>query len=438
MKMFKRLAAVALALVLCVSMAGCASDSEKTKEVDTLRYNDVSYSSDVRESGVIVENDTWQLNWDNKDKRVSFTEKATGAVWGTTPPEATVTTYDESGAIVKNNGQIESALQVYYFNPENAFEESCLSYLDAVLDGDVYAQKLENGLRVIYDFMAYEIIVPVDFTLEGDQFKVSVDPTLIADNGKRVVTAFDLAPFMCSVPNDSEDGWLFMPDGSGAISRPMTLSTMGTQGMKRVYGEDLAIQRYELDSVTQQYYMPVFGACKGDNALFAVIDSGDEQSSVGWNIGSKTNRYSSVFAHFAIRGYTRVPPPRGFNAGASYIKVFADYISPSPVSVTFYPLSGEKANVSGMAQTYQQYLLDEGMLVKSETPEKSVALKYVGGTIQPSFVLGLPTTKLFPLTTTAQAEEMTKAFAEELGNDFYVNLVGFGQSGVDKIGRAHV
>lgn len=55
-------------------------------------------------------------------------------------------------------------------------EEIILSYNDAVSDGEVYAQKIDNGLRVIYDFINYEIIVPVDYIIEDDRFLVTVIP----------------------------------------------------------------------------------------------------------------------------------------------------------------------------------------------------------------------------------------------------------------------
>ena len=431
MKLQKRLAAAALALLMGLSSAGCASGSDTEEKVDTKRYDEVSYSSDIEESGTVCENSRWQLNWDDDNKRVSFVEKATGAVWGTTPQEACTPQVDEEGDIKKNHAQVESALHVYYHNPTNVAEEIILSYNDAVSDGEVYAQKIDNGLRVIYDFINYEIIVPVDYIIEDDRFLVTVDPTQIADNGEEYVTAVSLAPFLCGLKNGSEDSWLFMPDGSGAIVRPYDRATVGESGLSRVYGDDLTIQKHEFTSVLQQTYMPVYGVKKGDNGLFAIIESGAEEASIGWNVGSSNIAYSSVYAQFSIRGYNSVTPPRGFSTPAAFIKVFDDSICTTPLSVAYYPLSGEKASVMGMAETYQAYLTAKGELKQSQTEEKSASFKYVGGTVQPDFFLGIPTSKLYPLTTTEQAATMTGELAETLGNDFLVDLVGFGASGIN-------
>ena len=99
MKLQKRLVAAALALLMGLSSAGCASGSDTEEKVDTKRYDEVSYSSDIEESGTVCENSRWQLNWDDENKRVSFVEKATGAVWGTTPQEACTPQVDEEGDI---------------------------------------------------------------------------------------------------------------------------------------------------------------------------------------------------------------------------------------------------------------------------------------------------------------------------------------------------
>ncbi len=428
MKIFKRITAVLLALLLCFSAVGCASDSDATEKVDTKRYDDVSYKSDITASGVVYENDLWQVNWDDVNKRVSFTEKATGAVWGSAPAQA-IADADAKGGIV--HPQMDSAIHVYFHDPTNVAEDMSMSHLGAVQDGEIYAIKLDNGIRVVYNYMALEFMVPVDYTLEGNHFSISVDPTEIADNGKNYVTAVSIAPFMCSAKSGAQDSWLLMPDGSGSLIRPTDLSSVAMTGQARIYGEDLTIQTYEFNSVTEQIYMPVYGAKRGDNALFAIIESGDEAASLAWSVGDVNLGYSTLYTRFDIRGYTRVTPPRGFSTPASHIKVFTHYICPTKLKISYYGLSGEKASLTGMADTYREYLLNKGLLIKSEADEKSASFKYIGGTVQPDFFVGLPTSKLFPMTTTDQAAQMTKEISEKLGNDFYVDLVGFGSSGVD-------
>lgn len=433
-KSLRRITAALLCLLVCVSMAGCGAGSEETeKAVDTLRYADVNYSTlDQKvQSGTVCQNDAWELIWDMQNKRVSFKEKATGNIWCPTPSEALEPELNALGLPKKNHAQIESALQVFYHNPTNMAEEIALSYTDAIQDGALYTMPIENGLRVIYDFYAFEIMVPVDYKLDGDHFTVSVNPAEIADNGVSYATGVALAPYMCGMKNGLADSWMFMPDGSGTIIKPTGTATVGDSGSIRVYGDDLTIQSYYFTSVTEQAYMPVFGCKKGDSGLCAIIDSGVEMASVAWNVDSVNIGYSGVYATFGFRGYSQISPPRGYSSPAQYIKVFTDYINDEKVQVSYYPLSGDKADITGMAEVYRNYLIKNGGLKVSEAPEKKMAVKYIGGVMQGDFFLGLPTTKLFPLTTTEDAATMTTELAQSLGNDFYVDLVGFGASGAD-------
>ena len=83
-----------------------------------------------------------------------------------------------------------------------------------------------------------------------------------------------------------------------------------------------------------------------------------------------------------------------------------------------------------MAEVYREYLVENGGLSEKSTTEKP-AFKFVGAVIQPDFFLGIPTTKIFPLTTIKEAAEITDELSYNLNGDFYIDLVGFGKSGLD-------
>jgi hypothetical protein len=84
-----------------------------------------------------------------------------------------------------------------------------------------------------------------------------------------------------------------------------------------------------------------------------------------------------------------------------------------------------------MAECYREYLKKNYEFKKSAQEEKSATLKYVGATVVPSFFLGVPSHKLLALTTAEQALEMTDEITAKTGNNINVQLVGFGESGID-------
>lgn len=426
-----RLTAVTLSVFLLVCACGCGGKENAVKSVNTLNYGDMSFSSEEVADGTVCENATWRLDWDSEKKRVLFTDKSSGAVWGQTPEEADTVVYDESGMLKKNHPQTESAILVHYYDPSTLDEKIAISGTDALSYGMIYTEKISNGIKVTYDFAAQEMSVPVEYTIEEDGFRITIRPDEISDNGEFYVTGISVAPFMCGLKNNSEDSWLFLPDGSGAVIKPVETDLVGNSGSIGVYGEDLLVQTYDFTTVTQQAHFPVFGVKRLERALLGIIDSGAESASVSWNVGSQNIGYSSVYPFFRIRGYSLVEAPRGFYSPLSEIQVFAKYINTVPLSVKYYSLSGENADIYGMAKTYGEYLCETKDLEVSENDDGKIALKYIGAVVQPSFILGIPSSKLYSLTTTEQAIAMTREFNDLLQTDFYVDLVGFGASGTD-------
>lgn len=422
---------VLVAIALAFGMAGCGKEAVSLKSF--LSYAEQSFDSEFNSSGVVCENDKWQLSWDNVTKRVSFTEKSTGYVWGQIPTEATEPQYNENGSKKKNHPQLESVVQVIYQDPKSFDDVTVYSYTAAVQSGGVYAQKIENGLRVTYEFIENEFSVPVDYIIGEDSFKISVDPTKISEGEEYKLHSVSLAPFLCGMKNTAEDSWLFIPDGSGAVIEPFLSDGVGSIGQKYVYGKDLSHQSYTKGNPEEQIYMPVFGAKKGDNAIFAVITSGAEAASINWNIGSANIGYSSIYPQFRIRGYSYIERPENFVTTTTLgaFKILSDGIVAKPIEIEYFALSGETADINGMAECYRDYLTKRSGLNKNAKDEKTATFKYIGAVIQPDFIVGIPTEKLFPLTTAKQALSMTDTLSEKIGNDINVQLVGFGKTGVD-------
>ncbi len=418
-------------LLLACGLTGCGG--EEAPLTTFLPYAELDVADESVPTGTVCENARWQLLWDASTKRVSFADKATGALWGQVPAEAAEPARDESGRVKKNHPQMESALYVVYQDPNSFDDVTAYSYTGAVQSGEVYTERIENGLRVTYDFYDLEIAVPVDFTIADGSFSVSVDPTKIFEGEICKAHSVALAPFLCGLKNDAENSWLFLPDGSGAVVRPLSSGGVGVVDKQDVFGREFAYQSFSRLPETAQVYLPVFGAKKGNNALFAVLSSGAESASLNWTVGSDNIGYSTIYPQFTIRGFRYIRRPENFVTTTTLgaFKIFGEGIVTKPVSVTYFSLSGENADLDGMADCYRDYLTQTGGLKAAAQDEGVAAFKYVGALMQPAFFAGIPTKKLFPLTTTAQAETMTNELADAIGADISVTLAGFGKSGVD-------
>ena len=423
-----RIFALLVALITLLGLAGCGNDKSL---VTFLNFGDQSFDSEYV-NGKVCENDRFELYWDNSLKRVSFADKQSGAVWGQIPAEAQ-NGAAENGVKKKNHPQLESALQVNYQDPKSFDEITLYSYTGAVQEGEIYTEKIDNGLKVIYEFTEFDIAVPVEYTIGEDSFAVTVDPKEIAEGEDYKVTSVALEPFLCGLKNNSENSFLFFPDGSGAIVEPVGEQAVGNVGSKEVYGGDSAYRKFGTSTTSEQIKMPIFAAKKGDSAVLGVISSGAPSASINWNIGSNDIGYSTVYPSFRIRGFKNIERPENFITTTTLgnFKVFDKGILTTPVKAEYFVLSGEKASVYGMAEKYRDYLKKNSGFEKSENKEVDASFKIIGATLQPDFILGIPTTKLFPLTTAAEAEKIANELSEKIGSNINLNLLGFGQSGVD-------
>ncbi len=428
MKQGIRFIALLMCLVFSVGCAGC-SKAEDSSTAKALKYSDVKVSSTYDSDGLVCENSNWKLMWDDEKNQVSFVEKNTGYRWSPTPDTAQTIVYDEDGMPIKNNPQLESAILVSYYDPSTLLEKEIMSSTDVF---DVYLQEIDSGIRVIYDFSDHEILIPVEYTIDEKCFRISVNLKQIVDNGENYVTTVSLAPFMCGVKNNTKDSWIFMPDGSGAVYTVNSFDVVGKFGSKAVYGDDLTNQKFNYLSKTEQFLMPVYGLKTGNKALFSIIESGAEQAELCWNIGSQNIGYSGVYSKFKVRGYSTIKTPKGFSSfmDAKEVKYFYKASSKNKISVAYYSLSGKNADLNGMAKIYRDYLIKEKGLTE-KSGETLASYKFIGAVEQPDFVLGIPTKKIYSLTTVKQAEKIVSELTELMGNDLSIDLVGFGKNGLD-------
>lgn len=144
----------------------------------------------------------------------------------------------------------------------------------------------------------------------------------------------------------------------------------------------------------------------GETAVFAVIEQGAESAVINVTSGSEALGYSSVYASFVLHGYTNniadlMPGERVKNV------IYADGMITTPLSVAFYPLSGENADYSGMRALYRGLLEKSDNLGKTEK-ESPLNLNIIGGaTVSKSF-LGVPYKSLFAATDATEAEKIIK------------------------------
>ena len=414
----KRVVALIASVLLALPLATACSSKGNTPRGSY----DSTYDLKSAKSGTVASNKRFTLLWDEQTKSVFFQDKQTSKIWGTVPYE-----YYFSGAS-NADLQLYSPITIEYIEPVNDQVKTLESY-SGVMKGRIVAKAIENGVQVTYCYDQQQIAVPVQYLLREDSVEVRI---MVADiiEGDNRIYQIHLAPFLASVANDTEGGYLFVPSGSGALMTTDTASHEQRTFRDDVYGKDPTTNNTEQPKMIEPIRLPVFGATDGENALMGIIEKGAEYAWIQAQAGYENIGYAGVGSGFRVRGAETIYVPALYGTYSQTPYYASNVIDMDYVSVGYYPLSGDKANYVGMAEAYADYLVKSGgMPEKGETPQ--LFLEFLGGALCRQNFLGFPYQSVQASTTFTQVREILQDIGDSTGASPVVKLTGFGNAGLD-------
>lgn len=256
--------------------------------------------------------------------------------------------------------------------------------------------------------------VPITYELDGENLVVSIDPKEVVynDNGYYLVGIDMLRYFGASM---QEDGYLFVPDGSGALINFNNGKVAEASYGAQVYGQDktmLYTTYYESQiDAANTVKMPVFGIKDGEKAMFAVIEGGDAYATINAEIAGKTTGYNNAYAGFTYLQYGSTSLDDMVGANSYYMYSQPEFEGNYSIRYSF--LTEEEADYSGMAECYREYLVEHGVLEKKDDAEEvPFYAEYIGAIDKSKTILGVKYSSVEPVTTYAQAEEITTRLKE--------------------------
>lgn len=403
-----------ICFVFCI-FAGCSEETQKNG-----LYRNVNAS--VMDSKTVASNSEYELVWEKDPGAILLKLTSTENTWSDI-------LYDSYlNGSMSDNGN--SAITITVADTHSLKWETVRSYSEInENDGYVITKQLENGIRVTYFFPKYEIAIPVDYTLNTNSLNISIQTSQILESAENYkLVSISVAPFLCSASNN-EENYLFVPTGSGAIMYTKETPEGIREYTGEVYGEDVARQNPENFNEEENIRLPVFGAKNGDYAICGIIDSGTNLAFIQAQAGNYKTGYSNVYPNFYVRGYDEFK----FNShgtGHTIATRLEDNILAQEISVSFYPLYGEDADYNGMANTYRDYLLDNGSLKKSQINKSPYSVSFIGGTMVDVSILGMPSKELVSLTSFNQANEIVSELGTKYGIKPVVRMSYYGDKGI--------
>ncbi len=414
MKLMKRqirIAAVLLMVFMSGILCSCGNRSEEEvafpKTLETLT------------SGIIANNDTLSLEWDNGKYCLLLRQNNSDKIWSTLPYDV----YQKG----ETDEDMSSPIYIEYIDNNSMVRVVSKGYTDSVANNRVASRIIDNGIELTYYFDNADISVPIQYRLKDDALEVTVDFEHIEEGQHRLLSV-SVAPFLCSAQNQSENSYIVLPSGSGALMY-LDERAEGTRTWSgEIYGTDPARLLPESLSSEETVRLALFGIKEGEDALLAIVEEGREAAVVTASAGDARTGYSNAYVSFYARGYDVLESAQNMSQRDMYRT--EENISIDKATISFYPFSGEDADYTGMASFYQNYLIEAGMK-EEEADEKSYALYIVGGGEITELFLGVPFAKTKALTTFSDAETILRELTEETGTAPAVQLKGFGESGLD-------
>ena len=273
---------------------------------------------------------------------------------------------------------------------------------------DTEYDNLQNGVVIALRKPRFEVAVEYILTEEG--FNAKIINNSIVEEDYSPIVYIDLLPYFGSASVD-DDGYMFIPDGTGAIMNLNNGKTHQERYSKRIYGTDLSEFKTIQPEAEESITLPVFGMAKtsSDVAYLAIINNGASQASIIADISGRKDSYNRLYSRVHYREVQL------FQLGTSFDVLSLEMWTKERVAldyeINFIFLRGEEANYVGMAKVYRNYLINEKSLLNVDTTDDVILnVNIVGAFNKKEFVLGVPYDSDEKLTTF----DNTKTIIEDL------------------------
>ncbi|NLY89223.1 MAG: hypothetical protein GX085_06335 [Firmicutes bacterium] len=270
--------------------------------------------------------------------------------------------------------------------------------------------------------------IPLYYTLDGENLVVTIPSNEVVYHSSYPLTEIRVLEFFGAAGPEAE-GYIFVPDGSGALIHLNNGKTRHRAYYGPVYGRDYARQYTEIFEEREQVYLPVFGMKQGDQAFFAIIEKGDALATIIADVSGRINSYNTVCAEFSSVAHGTIDLTT--LAGNNVIKVYQKRIAQGDFQIRYAFLTGEKADYMGMAEYYRDYLFKKGAL-KAERTAGAVPfyLELVGGIDRIKPFLGVPARRIEALTTFSEAREVVDRLLAADVNNLKLRYTGWFNGGL--------
>ncbi|OPX44968.1 hypothetical protein CLHUN_12000 [Ruminiclostridium hungatei] len=287
-----------------------------------------------------------------------------------------------------------------------------------------------EGFRVTFHFSGTQFKIPVEVKLKDDY----IETTIIDDSIQEVklnLISLKLYPMFGAEPAYGQEGYLFLPDGSGALVRfKENLSNTNDSSvyLETVYGRDSAF--YNESTSRNPVNMPVFGIKSANQAFVGVITEGEEYAKLFAASGGAFGQSYWVTPEWQYRVKYYQNTSNTNNTG--FFTYNKKRFSVPKRSVRYYPLEESRSDYTGMAVKYREYLMNEKKLkvLRPKSDKTPFFVNIVGADVK----RGLIWDHYLKGTSTSEAAQMIKSLYDMGIDNMTVIYSGWQKGGYSSYG----
>lgn len=267
----------------------------------------------------------------------------------------------------------------------------------------------------------------VYYILDGDDFVVKLPLDEIEYYTKYPLTDCRVLPFMCSAGNQ-EEGFLFVPDGSGSLIYFNNQKYNQTQYTAKIYGWDYGMTR---DVVVNdpEVRFPVFGISytEKEQSMLCIVEEGESYGYIEADVAGRKHNYNYVTAGFTIV-HGELADVSGRTDGGVYL--FEEQL-PKGETISLRYRAIDSSSYVDMAKDYREYLFEKyPSLAESVTGELPMAVELIGAITKTQQILGFPKDKPYALTTYKEMQAIIQELNDAGLKDLSVIINGWFNEGV--------
>ena len=358
-----------------------------------------------------AENKNFVLYVNPKSLAIQIENKNSGYIW-----DSSLKNLSNQGLNTSWQQFVSSAITIDYINNFNKQRTA-----NVANGAQVTLLKEANGFRANIHFRMAGIGMVLVVKLTDTGFEVQVPHDSITESQLGKLVDLSLYPFLGATKLSETQGYMLIPDGSGAIISYQDPTKMTSAYQQNYYGDDYGIQ--ETNNTGQALTLPVYGIVNGNNALLSYVKSGAEYGQLNATKAGLQTNFNWITSKFTYRAQYNQPTSEA-QAGAG-VQMYQKKANPVNIDIKFDLISGDEANYTGLAKALQNELVSEGILHKRKTTQSNpsiMQLDFLGSDQKP----GIFWSQLAVFTPVSFIEEQMKSLN--------LNQITFGLDGFTKGG----